>query len=74
MVGGDVGAGEGEMVLKYGFYSVHKSHFINLQLIGKNQSDGIVIIRDKAQVPVERRLWEAFVKKVLQQRFLVFYF
>lgn len=57
------------LLTKYGFYSVHKSHLINVQLISKYQSDGIVIMRDEAQVPVARRKREAFVKEVLQERF-----
>lgn len=57
------------LLASYGFYSVHKSHFVNTRLISKYQSDGVLIMRDDSHVPVSRRRREGFVKDVLQQRF-----
>ncbi|MEL6660436.1 MAG: LytTR family DNA-binding domain-containing protein [Bacteroidota bacterium] len=54
------------LLKSYGFYGVHKSHFINIQMIRQYQNDGMVIMRDGSEVPVARRKREAFVKEVVK--------
>ena len=56
------------LLKSYGFYGVHKSHFINIQMIRQYQNDGIVIMRDGSEVPVARRKREAFVQDVVRTR------
>ena len=57
-----------DLLKTYGFYTVHKSHFINIQLISKYQSDGTLVMRDGSQVPVARRKRDAFVQEVIKSR------
>lgn len=48
------------MLKKYGFYSVHKSHLINPEHIHSFNRNGLLIMSDKSEVPVSRRKREAF--------------
>jgi two-component system LytT family response regulator len=57
-----------DLLKSYGFYSIHKSHFINIQLISKYQSDGTLVMRDSSHVPVARRKRDAFVQDVIKNR------
>ena len=50
----------------YGFYGVHKSHFINIQMIEQYQSNGMVVMRDGSEIPVARRKRDAFVQDVVR--------
>lgn len=55
-----------EMLSEYGFYSTHKSHFINTHLILRYLKEGTVIMIDESKVPVSRRKRDEFSEKVLK--------
>ena len=44
-----------DLLSKYGFYDVHKSHLVNKNHITRYLNEGILIMSDGAQVPVSRR-------------------
>lgn len=54
-----------DMLESYGFYSCHKSHLINEQLIKRYLKEGNVVMSDDSQVPVSRRKKEEFLEKVI---------
>ncbi|MFT4665373.1 MAG: hypothetical protein ACI8YQ_001791 [Polaribacter sp.] len=62
---GDEHLGALEVVDLSGFYSTHKSHLINTELISKYLKEGLVVMVDAANVPVARRKKEEFVEQVL---------
>lgn len=55
-----------EMLGNYSFFSIHKSHFINTELITRYLMDGTVVMIDGSKVPVSRRRREAFVNEVVK--------
>ena len=55
-----------EMLGNYSFFSIHKSHLINTELIARYLMDGTVIMIDDARVPVSRRRRDAFVNEVIK--------
>ena len=56
-----------EMLSNYGFFSTHKSHLININLMTRYLKEGTVIMEDGAEVPIARRKRDDFVEKVLKQ-------
>lgn len=48
----------------FGFFSVHKSHLINLRYINHYSRDGILTMVDGSQVPVARRKREMFLSQI----------
>lgn len=53
-----------ELLLKYGFYSVHKSHFINLAYVTRVDRDGTIHLTDDSIVPLARRRREEFLEQL----------
>jgi len=45
----------------YGFYSPHKSHFINIEHIKKYLKDGTIIMSDDSSVPISKRRKSEFI-------------
>lgn len=50
----------------YDFYSCHKSHLINKNLISKYLKEGSVIMTDGSNVPVSRRKREEFLEQIIK--------
>jgi len=56
--------GEFEKLLKkFGFFSTHKSHLINLSCISKYNKDGTLTLCDNSTVPVSRRRKRIFLEQ-----------
>lgn len=53
-----------DMLSNYGFYSCHKSHLINENLIQRYLKEGLIVMSDGSEVPVSRRKKEEFLEKV----------
>ena len=53
-----------DMLAGYGFYSCHKSHLINENLIDRYLKEGIIVMSDGSEVPVSRRRKEEFLEKI----------
>ncbi len=58
-----------DMLSRYGFFSTHKSHLINTQLIRRYLKEGTVVMDDDSSVPVARRKRDEFANKVLKRSF-----
>jgi two-component system LytT family response regulator len=54
-----------EMLEPYGFFSIHKSHLVNIRQITRYLKNGVVEMSDGSEVPVSRRKREEFVEKVV---------
>jgi len=50
------------MLEEYGFYSVHKSHLVNLDHVIRYDKEGFVHMTDKSNVPVARRKRQEFMQ------------
>lgn len=59
-----------DMLNNYGFYTTHKSHLVNTQLIVRYLKEGTVVMKDGAEIPVARRKKEEFNEKILKDLFL----
>jgi two-component system LytT family response regulator len=53
------------MLEPYGFFSIHKSHLVNIRQITRYLKNGVVEMSDGSEVPVSRRKREEFVEKVV---------
>jgi len=53
-----------ELLSKYAFIDVHKSHLINKKHISKYLNEGIIIMSDNSQVPLSRRRRNEFMNEV----------
>lgn len=59
-----------DMLSNYGFYSCHKSHLINENLIQRYLKEGLIVMSDGSEVPVSRRKKEEFLEKVTKFKLL----
>lgn len=59
-----------DMLLKYGFYSPHKSHIINRECILRYLKEGIIVMNDNSQVPLARRRKEEFLNVILADKII----
>ena len=50
-----------KLLTEYGFYSPHKSHFINIEHIKKYLKDGTIIMSDNSPVPISKRRKSEFI-------------
>ncbi|MCB0643562.1 MAG: response regulator transcription factor, partial [Phaeodactylibacter sp.] len=57
-----------EMLESYGFFSTHKSHLINTNLMARYLKEGTVVMEDGSEVPIARRKRDEFVSIVLKSR------
>lgn len=55
-----------EMLQSYHFYSIHRSHLINIKHITKYLREGTVIMSDGIELPVARRRREEFIDNVIK--------
>lgn len=56
-----------ELLVNFSFYSIHKSHFINVSQIKSYLRSGIVILRDETKLPVSRRNRKAFLEQCVEK-------
>lgn len=54
-----------------GFFTCHKSHVINTNLIKRYHREGFVEMVDQTQVPISRRKKSEFIDKIIKTRDLV---
>jgi len=56
-----------DLLVNFNFYSIHKSHFINVNEIVSYVKEGILVLSDGSQLPVSRRNRKDFVDNVIKQ-------
>ncbi|MCB0535491.1 MAG: response regulator transcription factor [Saprospiraceae bacterium] len=54
----------GEFLSRYGFFSPHRSHLINLRYVRKYHLEGTIFMTDGSSVPVSRRRKRLFLEQV----------
>lgn len=56
-----------DMLKSYQFFTTHKSHMVNIELIVKYLKEGTVVMNDGSEIPVARRKREEFVDRVINR-------
>jgi len=55
-----------DLLNNHNFYSIHKSHLVNIDEITSYQKDGTLVLSDGSEVPVARRRRQQFVETIIK--------